>query len=335
MSSKLSDKFSPAWWLRGPHAQTLWSQYFRPRRPLDLTLERLRTPDGDAIHLYHRDAGFGRPRVFLLHGLEGSARSHYVQGIVAGAAERGWSATLLVFRGCGPELNSAPRMYHSGETTDLRFALQTITARFPDSPIFLAGVSLGGNVLLKYLGETPARVPRQIRAAAVMSVPFDLEAGSRHLQRGFAKVYDRHFLKSLRRKALLKLDQHPGLFDRDRVLRARSIEDFDDAVTGPIHGFAGSNDYYTRSSSIHFIREIGVPTLMLSAEDDPFLPSPVLRRVAEIARGNPMLELEFTSRGGHAGFIAGSIPFRASHWGERRLLTFFDAQVSKADTLFK
>jgi hypothetical protein len=266
VSPKL-DKFSPAWWLRGPHAQTLWSQYFRRRRSMDLTLERLRTPDGDAIHLYHRNASPDRPRIFLLHGLEGSARSHYVQGILGGAAERGWSATLLVFRGCGPELNSAPRMYHSGETTDLRFALDTMTARFLESPLFLAGVSLGGNVLLKYLGEEPGLVPSQVRAAAVMSVPFDLEAGSRHLQRGFAKVYDRHFLKSLKRKALLKLEQHPDLFDRDRAMGAQSIEDFDDAVTGPIHGFSGSNDYYTRSSSIHFLRQIRIPTLMLSAED--------------------------------------------------------------------
>jgi predicted alpha/beta-fold hydrolase len=190
----------------------------------------------------------------------------------------------------------------------------------------LAGVSLGGNVLLKYLGEDPAGVPRQVGAAAAVSVPFDLEKGSRHLQRGFARVYDRHFLRSLRRKALQKLAQHPGLFDRSRATAARTIEDFDDAVTGPIHGFAGSNDYYARSSSISFVDRIAIPTLLLSAEDDPFLPASVLHRVNDIVAPNPHVTVQFTRRGGHVGFISGSVPFRAVHWAEERVLRFFDEQ---------
>jgi uncharacterized protein len=295
-----------------------------------MRLERLAMPDGDHVHLYYRDIAAAAPRVLLLHGLEGSVHSHYVQGIARGALARGWNFTLLVFRGCGPEFNTAPRMYHSGETSDLRFVLDTLADRFPDAPLFLAGVSLGGNVLLKYLGESPDRIPRQVRAAAAMSVPFDLEAGSRHLQRGFARVYDRHFLRSLRRKALRKLEQHPGLFDRDRALGARTIEDFDNAVTGPIHGFTGSNDYYTRSSSIHFIERVPIPTLLVSAEDDPFLPGDVLRKVAVIATRNPNLTAEFTSHGGHVGFVAGSIPFRPIHWGEQRLLAFLGAHAPAA-----
>ena len=287
-------------------------------------------PDGDVVHLYHHDVAVDAPRVFLLHGLEGSVRSHYVQGIVRGARDRGWNFTLLVFRGCGPEFNSAPRMYHSGETSDLRFAIETLTGRFPEQTLFVAGVSLGGNVLLKYLGEDPAALPRQVRAAAAMSVPYDLEAGSRHLQLGFARVYDRHFLKSLRRKALLKLEQHPGLFDRHRALGARTIEAFDDAVTGPLHGFSGSNDYYTRSSSIHFIERISIPTLLVSAEDDPFLPVSVLKRVAQIASRNPRLSVEFTRHGGHVGFVAGRNPFHPIHWGERRLMAFFDRHAPAA-----
>jgi predicted alpha/beta-fold hydrolase len=293
---------------------------------LELRVERLATPDGDAVYLYHRDVGEGRPRLLLLHGLEGSVRSHYVQGFARGAGARGWNFTLIVFRGCGPELNSAPRMYHSGETSDLRLALRTLAERHPSEPIYAAGVSLGGNVLLKYLGEDPAAIPRQVAAAAAVSVPFDLEMGSRHLQRGFARVYDRHFLKSLRRKALQKLAQHPGLFDQAGAASARTIEDFDDAVTGPMHGFAGSNDYYTRSSSINFISRITIPTLLLSARDDPFLPASVLDRVREIADRNPYLGVQFTRRGGHVGFISGSVPFRAFHWGEARVLEFFDEQ---------
>ena len=324
MSPKIADKFSPAWWLRGPHAQTLWSQYFRRRRIPPMTLERLETPDGDRIHLYHRDVGAGRPRIILLHGLEGSIRSHYVQGIVRGAEAHGWSTTLLVFRGCGPELNSAPRMYHSGETSDLRFVLTELTRRESRTKLALAGVSLGGNVLLKFLGEDPENVPQQVMAAATVSVPYDLEAGSRHLQKGFARVYDRHFLKSLQRKALLKLQQHPGLFSRDRLLAAQTIEAFDDAVTGPVHGFDGSGDYYTRSSSIHFIERIAVPTLLLSAMDDPFLPADVLGRVRSVASTNPGLTVEFTAHGGHVGFLAGSVPFRPVYWAEQRVLDFFD-----------
>lgn len=294
-----------------------------------MRVEAVETPDGDRVHLYHRDIAEDRPRVFLLHGLEGSINSHYVQGIVARAERRGWNTTVLVFRGCGPELNAGPRMYHSGETTDLRLTLGLMTDRFPGAPVFLAGVSLGGNVLLKYLGEAPDRVPAQVRAAAAVSVPFDLEAGCRNLQRGFARIYDRHFLKSLRRKALRKLVQHPGLFDQDRLLKARTIEDFDDRVTGPIHGFTGSNDYYTRSSSIHFISDIRVSTLLLSAGDDPFLPYAVLDRVREIAARNPNLQLQFTKHGGHVGFLSGLVPFRAVHWGEDRLMSFFDTHSGR------
>jgi predicted alpha/beta-fold hydrolase len=304
----------------------LWSQYFRRRRPPAMRVEAIETPDGDHVHLYHRDVARGRPRVFLLHGLEGSARSHYVQGFVERAERRGWNATLLVFRGCGPELNTAPRMYHSGETSDLRHTLDVLTVRDPDEPIFAIGVSLGGNVLLKYLGEAPERVPRQVTAAAGVSVPFDLEPGSRHLQRGFARVYDRHFLKSLRAKALRKLAQHPGLFDPERLRGARTIEDFDDAVTGPVHGFSGSSDYYNRSSSIHFISKIVIPTLLVSAEDDPFLPASVLDRVRVIAAGRRNLEVEFTRHGGHVGFLGGRIPFKPVHWAEDRVMSYFDAR---------
>jgi predicted alpha/beta-fold hydrolase len=243
---------------------------------------------------------------------------------VNGAERRGWNASLLVFRGCGPEFNSAPRMYHSGETSDLRFALSTLTHRHPNQPIALAGVSLGGNVLLKYLGEAPTAVPKSVVAAAAVSVPFDLEAGSRHLQKGFARVYDRHFVNSLRRKALLKLSQHPGAFDRERAMAARTIEDFDDAVTAPLHGFAGSSDYYAQSSSIHFISRIAVPTLLLSAEDDPFLPGAVLKGVRRIAADNRSLTIEFTAHGGHVGFLSGKVPFRPIHWAEERVLSFFD-----------
>jgi hypothetical protein len=256
--------------------------------------------------------------------------SHYVAGFARLAERRGWNFTLLEFRGCGAQLNRAPRLYHSGETTDLDLAIRQLAERAPAAPLFLAGVSLGGNVLLKWLGERGDRLPHSLRAAGAISVPFDLEAGARFLQRGFARVYDRHFLKSLRRKALRKLEQYPGLFRREGLVAARTIEDFDDAVTGPIHGFDGSHDYYEKSSSIRWIQGIRLPTLMISAVDDPFLPPQVLDRVRDLARANPFLRFVITKSGGHVGFVAGPHPFRTRNWAEERLMAFFDSELQRA-----
>ena len=326
MADSTEHKFTPAWWLRGAHPQTLWSQFFRRDRIADLRHERIVTPDGDHLSLYHRDVAPSRPRVLILHGLEGSERSHYVAGFISQASRRGWNSTVLVFRGCGSELNAAPRLYHSGETSDLSLAVDVVTTRAPGDSLFLAGVSLGGNVLLKWLGERGDQPPVQVRAAAAVSVPFDLEMGCQNLQRGFARVYDRHFLRSLREKARRKLEQHPRLFDAAKLEAAKTIEDFDDAVTGPVHGFDGSHDYYRRSSSISFLGRIRVPTLLLSAEDDPFLPGSVLDRVREIAKSNPSLHLQFTRSGGHVGFVAGRVPFRPNYWAEERLMAFLDSR---------
>lgn len=287
------------------------------------------TSDGDNLLLYHSDVAPGHPRLLILHGLEGSERSHYVAGFISQARRRGWNATVLVFRGCGEELNTAPRMYHSGETTDLAMVVDLLTARDPTETLFLTGVSLGGNVLLKFLGERDTEIPPQVTAAAAVSVPFDLEMGCKNLQRGFARAYDRHFVRSLREKARLKLAQHPGLFDRARLEAARTIEDFDDSVTAPIHGFTGSHDYYQRSSSISFLAGIRIPTLLVSAVDDPFLPGSVLDRVREIAKSNPSLQLLFTPAGGHVGFVAGRVPFRPRYWAEERLMAFFDSELAQ------
>jgi predicted alpha/beta-fold hydrolase len=290
-------------------------------------VERWDTPDGDFIEVHRVDAAVGAPRLFLLHGLEGTIRSHYVGGFFAEARRRGWGADLLVFRGCGAELNRARRFYHSGETTDLAFALERVLAEHPSSPIVLAGVSLGGNVLLKYLGELAENVAERVVAAAAVSVPFDLERGSRFISQGFSRLYDRHFLRSLRKKAETKLLRYPDLFDSDALHRARTIYDFDDVVTAPVHGFQNAHDYYTRSSSLQWLSSIRRPTLLLSAIDDPFLPAAVLERVREVAAGNPCLELEFTDRGGHVGFVGGRVPWRPDYYAERRSGEFLADQL--------
>ena len=318
-------RYRPAWWLPGGHAQTIWGRFARKRPALPLRRELLHAPDGDPIELHVLDAPAGAPRVLMLHGLEGTIRSHYLAPVFENARSRGWGAVLLMHRGCGDAPNHARRFYHSGETSDLAQVFAHYADLNAGSPWLLSGVSLGGNVLLKWLGENGASVDPRIRAAAAISVPFDLEAGARHIGRGFAKVYDRTFLRSLRRKALAKLQRYPDLFAQERLATARSIYDFDDAVTAPVHGFRDATDYYSCSSSIGFLGRITVPTFLLSALDDPFLPPSVLDRVRAAARENGQLHLEITRRGGHVGFVEGPAPWRARYYAEARAFRFFDS----------
>jgi uncharacterized protein len=314
--------YRPAWWVPGGHAQTLWGKFFRSRPPLPVRVERWDTPDGDFVDVHRLDTSVGQPRLVFLHGLEGTIRSHYVAGFFGEALRRGWGADLLIFRGCGSEPNRLPRFYHSGETGDLSLILGRVLDEYSDVPIVLAGVSLGGNVLLKFLGEHRTDLSPRVRAAAAISVPYDLERGARHLSHGFARIYDRHFLRTLRQKARTKLSRFPGLFDSGALERATTIYEFDDAVTAPVHGFADAHDYYTRSSSIHWLHAITRPTLLLSSYDDPFLPPAVLDDVRARARENAHLALEFTRGGGHVGFVAGGMPFRPTYYAEWRACEF-------------
>lgn len=317
--------YRPAWWVPGAHAQTMWGKFFRRRDSHGATVRRWETPDGDFVDLHRLDAAAGSPRLLLLHGLEGTIRSHYVTGFFAEAKRREWGADLLIFRGCGDEPNRARRFYHSGETGDLAFVLDRILVEHPSSPILLAGVSLGGNVLLKFLGERGERLNPRVRGAAAISVPFDLEKGARHIATGFARVYDRHFLRTLRVKATAKLAVYPDLFDSSRLKAARSIYDFDDAVTAPVHGFQDAHDYYTRSSSLSWLGAIRRPTFLLSAIDDPFLPASVLDDVRRIAQENPALTLEFPNHGGHVGFVSGRWPWRSEYYAEWRVCEFLSS----------
>jgi hypothetical protein len=314
----------------GPHAQTVWGKLFR-RRPAPVHLERhvrrLRweTPDGDFLDIVRLDpAGDAAtaPRLLLLHGLEGGMQSHYVHGLFDQARRRGWGMDVMLHRTCGPELNRARRLYHSGETSDAGFVVDRIVAEFPDAPLGACGVSLGGNVLLKMLGERGAEVPPQLRAAVGVSVPYDLARGARHISQGFSRVYERNFLRSLVAKVERKLEHHPDLVARERLPGLRTLYDFDDVVTGPVHGFTGAEDYYAQSSSIRYLDRVRVPTLLLSAVDDPFLPAPVLDEVRAIAAHNPALLVEFHAKGGHVGFIAGRVPWRAEWYAERRTFEY-------------
>lgn len=332
MTSSSEYTYAPAWWVPGAHLRTLWGKLVRRPLPVVARVERWATHDGDELELHRLapDTAASRPngaRLLVLHGLEGTIRSHYLQGILGLAQRRGWSVDALIFRTCNGEMTRAARLYHSGETSDLDHVVRRLVAENPSTPLALAGFSLGGNVLLKWLGEHGERLPAQVRGAAAVSVPFDLQRGARHIERGFARVYTRHFLRTLRAKARLKLERDPGLFDAAALERARTLFEFDDAVTAPVHGFAGAADYYRRSSSLRFLTAIRRPTLLLSAYDDPFLPHDVLREVECIARENPCLLTEFHQRGGHVGFISGRFPWSPRYYAEDRVLSYLERMI--------
>ena len=289
----------------------------------DTRVERLETPDGDFLDLHHLDAPAGAPILLLLHGLEGSVRSHYVQGLLTEARKRGWRAVVLIFRSCGDELNRTRRSYHSGETTDTELVLRHLEQSFPSVPFVLAGVSLGGNVLLKFLGEQGTHISSRVKAAAAVSVPYDLEKSSRYIDEGFSKVYQWNFLRSLRRKAGAKLAMFPDLVPRESLASATTMYAFDDCFTAPVHGFRNAADYYQKSSSISWLDKISIDTLLLSSVDDPFLPPQVLEKVRDIASRNPHLEVEFPPHGGHVGFVGGESPLSPAYYLEKRVSGFF------------
>ena len=328
MSCPSEYTYTPAWWVPGAHVRTLWGKLVRRASPLAPRVERWPTGAGDEIEVPRLEPLGARAchggRLLVLHGLEGTIRSHYLRGLLSLAHRRGWSADALIFRTCNGETTRARRLYHSGETTDLDRVVQRLIRGHPGQALVLVGFSLGGNVLLKWLGEQAEGVPSEVRAAATVSVPFDLERGSRFIERGFARVYTRHFLRTLRAKARLKLERDPGLFDGAALEQARTLFEFDDVVTAPVHGFEGATDYYRRSSSLGFLTSIRRPTLLLSAYDDPFLPPDVLREVERIARGNSFLTAEFHQRGGHVGFISGRAPWAPHYYAEERVLGFLE-----------
>ncbi|MDQ2931461.1 MAG: hydrolase [Gemmatimonadota bacterium] len=319
--------YRPAWWIPGAHLRTLGGKFMRSRDPGATRVERWETDDDDFLDIHRLDAPPGAPRLLILHGLEGSIRSHYAGGLLREAQRRGWAADLLIFRSCGDEPNRALRFYHSGETTDLDFVVRRLIAEDPARPLLMIGVSLGGNVVLKWLGEQGENAPEQLVGAAAVSVPFDLARGSRFLDRGFSRLYQAHFLRSLRRKAIGKSTRYPDALRPEVVGKASTLYEFDDLVTAPVHGFRDANDYYTRSSSLHYLARIRTPTLLLSAHDDPFLPRDVLDAVRTIADANSCLDVEFVEQGGHVGFISGSVPWRPFYYAEWRATEFLSAKV--------
>jgi predicted alpha/beta-fold hydrolase len=309
---------APAWWLPGPHLPTIFGKVCRSIDLPPTTRERWPTADGDVLSVERLRGSSDAPRIVLFHGLEGGTHSTYARGILHEARDRGWWADLVLWRTCDDRpVNDTRRAYHSGASDDAEAAIARVLSEDADRPTFLFGVSLGGNVLLKWLGERGDAVPPAVCGAVAVSVPFDLAAASRRIERGFSKLYGRVFLKSLKAKTFAKLERFPGMVDRATVSRVRTLWEFDDVVTAPIHGFASAADYYERCSSIAFLDRIRLRTLLVSAQNDPFLPREVLDKVRAIARANSRLHCDFPAQGGHVGFISGSLPWRPVYWMER------------------
>ena len=311
----VSSQFRPAWWCRNRHAQTVYQNLLRPRPRPATRRERLELPDGDFIDLDWVGPDSG-PLVLLLHGLEGSIRSKYAAGQLAALKQAGLRGVLMHFRGCSEEPNRLRRGYHSGETGDLDQVVRVLDAREPDTPKAAVGYSLGGNVLLKWLGESGPRC--SLRTGVAVSVPFQLAKCSHAVDQGLSRFYREFLMRrmraSYRRKFLYREDAPYPVDHVDRLIRFR---DFDDAITAPIHGFADWKDYYDRSSSLQYLSGVRVPTLILHARDDPFMTPDTPPREGDLSES---VRVEISPRGGHVGFVSGRWPWRPRWWLEERIL---------------
>ncbi len=308
-------------WLPEGHSQTIWpalfARSFNGARPA-YRRERWATPDSDFIDVdWHDDfgdeaaagdtesAGRSRPLLVLFHGLEGSSSSHYALAFADHARRIGWRYAVPHFRGCSGQLNLAPRAYHSGDFEEIGWILQRMREAHL-GPLLVVGVSLGGNALLRWAEEAGEGAAQTARAIASISAPLDLAAGGRAIGRGLSRqIYTRMFLNSMKPKALQKLAQHPGLFDRRRLEAARDLRAFDDVFTAPLHGFADAEDYYRRGSAKPHLARIRIPTLVLNARNDPFVPGSSLPRHSEVGAHVTLWQ---PPQGGHVGFVAGALP---------------------------
>ena len=308
--------FRPAWWCRGAHLQTLWPNRVRRRPEIALRRERLELPDGDFLDIdwTHGDRG---PLVLVLHGLQGSSRSNYARGLLRAVAAHGWRGALMHFRGCSGEPNRLVRGYHSGETTDVAHVAEHLRRREPHTPMAAVGVSLGGNVLLKWLGEARDRVP--LKAAVGVSVPFLLRHAADRLETGFSRLYQWSLLRCLRRDLQKKRARVALPLRVDDLSTLRCFRDFDEHVTAPLHGFCGAAHYYEAASSRPYLAHIAIPTLLIQARDDPFMHPAVIPEPHELSA---QVTLEAYERGGHVGFVGGTWPWRPQYWLEERIPEF-------------
>ena len=324
--------FSVPWWLRGPNAQTMGGKLFRRDPGLSLQRTRIDTPDGDFLDLdFTPDPDPSQPLILLLHGLEGSSRRGYMLTSYAAMLAHGMAAVGFNFRSCSGEPNRTARLYHSGETEDLRLVVKTLSKKCPGRPLGALGFSLGGNVLLKALGEGGDDTPALLQAAAAISVPYDLVAGADTLESGpWGRLYTAYFLRMLKKKVRAKAEILRPHLDTEAVLRSRTIREFDELATAPLHGFTDSEEYYRLSSSNRFLSGVRSPTLLIHAMDDPFLPREAIPE--RTIDANVALKRAFTERGGHVGFVHGGTPWSALPWAEEEAARFLADRLAPGST---
>lgn len=310
----VQSQFKPAWWCRNPHLQTLWPLAVKPPHP-ELKRERVELPDSDFIDL-DWTTNENDPTVLVVHGLEGSAHSHYARRLLYALSKQGYRGVLMHFRGRSGEPNRLPRAYHSGETGDLRFIYKLLSNR-GEKPCAIVAYSLGGNVLLKWLGEKQDEIP-DIKAVAV-SVPFVLSELADHMNKGFPRIYQRHLVKSLHKTFEAKANVVDLPLTTEQIKTMSSFWEFDDKVTAPLHGFANAKEYYAKSSSRQFLSGIKTPTLVIQAKDDPFMSSRVIPSERELS---DTVTLELAKHGGHVGFISGGTPRQPQFWLEDRIINY-------------
>lgn len=311
-------------WLPGGHLQTIYPALCIPKPSVSFRRERWKAPDDDFIDIDFVDGEPGKPLLVLFHGLEGSSNSHYARSLMAHLAALGWNGALPHFRGCSGELNLAPRFYHSGDAQEVHWimqAMRTYRDQHRMGALYAVGVSLGGNALLRWLGEFQHEADF-VEAASAISAPLDLMGGGAALGKGFNRLYTSFFLQTLKPKCLKKLEQFPGLFDRAALLKASNLYEFDNVVTAPLHGYRDTNDYWNRASAKHILRDITVPTMVLNARNDPFLPAHHLPQLAA-----PHVILNYPAEGGHVGFVTGRAP-GSNNWLPQKILHFLTGMRS-------
>lgn len=310
--------FKPAWWLRSPHLQTLWPVLFKKRHKLELKNEQVELEDGDFIDLCWSKKTSGKS-VLVLHGLEGNINSHYINGILNRLEQSGYKPVLMHFRGCSGRVNRLARAYHSGETGDLAYIVEYINKVTGDYPHAAVGYSLGGNVLLKWLGETGEKNP--LKKAVAVSVPFRLHDAAERLQHGVSKIYRQHLLVALRKTYIEKFKILKSPLNVD-VTQLKSFWDYDDKVTAPLHGFSGAQEYYDKCSSRQFLKSINVPTRIIHSSDDPFMFKSTVPGEEEL---NNNIDFLLTKSGGHVGFVSGSSLLKTDYWSEDKIIEFISS----------
>jgi len=309
--------FKPAWWLRSPHLQTLWPVFFKKRHQLDLLTEQVELDDGDFIDLCWSQSA-SEKIILVLHGLEGGVSSHYVNGIMYQLEKAGYKPVLMHFRGCSGRLNRLARAYHSGETGDLAFIVEYIKKQTGRYPYAAVAYSLGGNVLLKWLGETAGNNP--LTKAIAVSVPFRLHDAAKRLEQGVSKIYRDHLLTSLRKTYVEKFKVIRSPLSVD-VKQLKSFWDYDDKVTAPLHGFTGAKHYYDTCSSRQFLKDIEVSTRIIHASDDPFMFKATVPEENELSSS---VELLLEKNGGHVGFVSAAGFLKTDYWCEKKIVEFIE-----------